>query len=595
MYSVSLFNPAETVIHYPSADKNTPHLLSMPFKEILSQPDQLAFTMLNNNPGYNLVTGLTTRVKVTDTRDNSIVFSGRVIPTQSNMANGEFTKDVACEGALAYLNDTHTRRWKLTNQTPAQALTYLLNQHNAKVDATRKIYLGTVTVTQPITIDTNYETTLGAIVSKVHNVLGGDLRVRETAGILYLDYLTAIGANNGTMVRLGYNMRDLIEEWDPSEIITRLIPLGYGEGINQLGISGVNGGVEYLDNAASIATYGVIEGVVTNKDVQDAATLKVYGNTVLGQKNQPRLTISTSSLDLSVLAGHEGEKYGNGDTLNILNDVMGIDVLARVIERSVNLLTPWDPALVISTRPIRLTDQIIALKQKNQSLENAPQGNTCIYSQNAQENADAGNPIRLDLDIPAETININRVYINLHGRKYRVYEKGMAAGGAQITSSGGGGGFSVTSNNGGGSTATSETKTFTEYGKMSEPAQVVGDSHVHTTFLDGAFFSHWHLVVIPSHGHLVVVSNHTHLMTIAEHLHQIQLGISESTYPLNTKIKVNGVDIGVNFGDGLTAFDEYNLDITPHIAIGNNKIEISTEQNGRIEAIVYSQIFIQSK
>ena len=595
MYSVSLFNPAETVIHYPSADKATPHLLTMPFKEILSQPDQLAFTMLSNNPGYNLVTGLTTRVKVTDTRDNSIVFSGRVIPTQSNMDGGQFTKDVACEGALAYLNDTQTRRWKLTNQTPAQVLTYLLNQHNAKVDTTRKIYLGTVTVTQPITIDTNYETTLSAIVTKVHNVLGGDLRVRETAGILYLDCLTAIGANNGTVIKLGYNMRDLIEEWDPSEIITRLIPLGYGEGINQLGISGVNGGVEYLDNAASIATYGVIEGVVTNKDIQDAATLKVYGNTVLGQKNQPRLTISTSSLDLSVLAGHEGEKYSNGDTLEIINSVMGIDVLARVIERSMDLLAPWDPALVISTRPIRLSDQIIALKQKNQSLENAPQGNTCIYSQNSQGNADATHPVILDLDIPAETININRVYINLHGRKYRAYETATASAGASTATSSSGGGSTTTSNMSNGLNITfvdswqfpgADIPAPANLGEMYFPLNITSET------LDMWWVDHNHNI---DHNHTVGIPAHNHTVGIPAHDHAITYGIYESTFPLNTKIKVNGIDIGLNFGDGSSPFDEYNLDITPHISIGNNKIEISTEQNGRIEAIIYSQIFIQSK
>jgi len=63
----------------------------------------------------------------------------------------------------------------------------------------------------------------------------------------------------------------------------------------------------------------------------------------------------------------------------------------------------------------------------------------------------------------------------------------------------------------------------------------------------------------------------------------------------NTKIKINGVDIGVNYGDGTAEIDQYDLDITPHINIGNNKIEISTEQNGRIEAVIYAQIFIQSK
>lgn len=581
MYSVSLFNGAtETVVHYPSADKDTTHLLSMPFKEMLSQPDQLAFTMLSNNPGYNLVTGLTTRVKVTDTRDNSIVFSGRVIPTQSNMADGQFTKDVTCEGALAYLNDTHTRRWKLTNQTPAQVLTYLLNQHNAKVDAARQIQLGTVTVTQPITIDTNYETTLGAIVNKVHNVLGGDLRVRETAGILYLDYLESIGANNGTVIKLGYNMKDLIEEWDPSEIVTRLIPLGYGEGINQLGISGVNGGVEYLDNADSIATYGVIESVVTNKDIQDAATLKVYANTVLSQKNQPRLTIRASSLDLSFLAGHEGEKYGNGDTLNILNDVMGIDVLARVIERSLDLLAPWNPALVISTRPIRLSDQIIQLKQKNQSLENAPQGSTFIDTFGYAENIDATHSFQLPIWISPDIINVNRVRLHVDSQRFRAYETANADGG----------GITKTSTSGGGSTETSDsdstTQTWHLTGAWSIPdvMELAGDPlHAH------GLVPHDH-----PHAHTIVTPDHTHDITLLDHTHTIDYGIFEDTYPTDVQIKINSVVIpGVTLADG----GSLDMDITQYIGTSGTtfSLEVTSSRNGRVNVWVSVQAFIQIK
>lgn len=581
MYAVSIFNGSvETVIHYPSADKDTPHLLTIPFKEILSQPDQLAFTLLSNNPGYNLVTGLTTRIKVTDTRDNSIVFSGRVIPAKSNMANGEFTKDVACEGALAYLNDTHSRRWKLTNQTPAQALTYLLDQHNAKVDATRQIFLGTVTVTQPITIDTNYETTLGAIISKVHNVLGGDLRVRETAGILYLDYLEAIGANNGTVIKLGYNMKDLIEEWDPSEIVTRLIPLGYGEGINQLGISGVNGGVEYLDNADSIATYGVIESVVTNKDIQDAATLKVYGNTVLSQKNQPRLTISTSSLDLSVLAGHEGEKYGNGDTLSILNDVMGIDVLARVIERSMDLLAPWNPALVISTRPIRLSDQIIQLKQKNQSLENAPQGSTFIDTFGYAENIDATHSFQLPIWISPDIINVNRVRLHVDSQRFRAYETANADGG----------GITKTSTSGGGSTETSDsdstTQTWHLTGAWSIPdvMELAGDPlHAH------GLVPHDH-----PHAHTITIPDHTHDTVLLDHTHTIDYGIFEDTYPTGVQIKINGVVIpGITLVDG----GSLDMDITQYIGISGTtyNLEVTSNRNGRVNVWVSVQAFIQIK
>lgn len=585
MYKVSIFNnDIETIIHFPSADKNTPHLLNLPFKESLSKPDELSFTILNNNVGYDLINGLKTKVKVLDTRDNSIVFSGRVIPLKSNMANGQFGKEVTCEGALSYLNDTNTRRWNFDNQTPQQIVNELLWQHNLKVDDSRKMYCGIFEVTQPITIDTNYETTLNAIITKVKNILGGDIRVRETDGILYLDYLTAQGANDGVEIRLGYNLKDMIVEYDPMDIITRIIPLGYGEGINQLGISSVNSELEYIEDSPSVEEYGVIEGVITNKDLQNVDTLKAYGQTILNEKKQIKLVYSQSQLDLSVLAGHENEKYELGNTLHTICDVMDVDVYSRVIERSRDLINnPWNPNLVISTRPIRLSDQIIDLKQRNLTLENAPQGNTCIFPIQSQENADATHPIVLDLDIPAETININRVYINLHGRKYRAYETATASTGVSTETSASGGG---------GTTSTTGTDSESTYdigvvdglgadvmGACSDNNGVSLQEHFHDI--------NW------EHSHNAPA--HTHDIDIPGHAHAITYGIYEGTFPLNVKVEVNGVGIGVNYGDGTTEINEYNIDITAKINIGNNKIEISTEQNGRIEAIIYSQIFIQSK
>ena len=500
---------------------------------------------------------------------------------------------------MAYLNDSQTRRWSLKNQTPTQILTYLLSQHNAKMDSSRQINLGVIEITQPITLDTNYETTLNTIISKIKNVLGGDLKVRESNDLLYLDYLIAQGADNNVKIELGYNMKDIIEEYDPLDIVSRVIPLGYGEGINQLDIKKVNSNIEYLDNTTSIAKYGVVEGVATNKDIQSATTLKIYGNTVLKDKSQARLAISTNALDLSVLTGHEAEKYSNGDSLNILNEFMNIDVIARVIEREMDLLEPFNPKLIISTRSIKLSDQIIELKQRNLTLENAPQGSTCIFPISKAENADATHPVTLDLDIPKETININRVYLNLHGRRYRAYEKGLTTKIAISESTLGGGGISKSSLGGGNhkhivfkysqfGIITDELKTYS----AGDSSGGIGNSLIIRTNSTSDLYT---AGSSGEHYHVTELEDHFHDFEIPAHDHEITYGIFESTYPKNCKIKVNGVDIGANYGDGLVAFDEYDIDITSHANIGNNKIEITTEQNSRIDAIVYSQIFIQSK
>ena len=598
MYKVCIYNnEVETIVHYPTASSSAPHLLTLNLKESLSQAEQLFFSVPVNNPGYSLIEGLITKAKVYDTRDDSVVFSGRVIPSKDGMSSdGKFTNQVGCEGALNYLNDTQTRRWALENQTPREIINELLWQHNLKVDDSRKMYCGVFEIIQPITVNTNYETTLNTIISKVKNVLGGDIRVQERDGVLYLDYLLAQGANNGVEIQLRRNLKEIIREYDPTDVVTRGIVLGYGEGINQLDITSVNSGVEYIEDAAAISKYGVIEGLITNKDIQNADTLKIYGQTVLNEKKQPKLSYTQTALDLSVLTGHEDEKYELGDTLHTIVDVMNIDVYSRVIERGRDLLnSPWNPKLVISTRPITLTDQIIDLKQRNLTLENAPQGNTVIFPINVAENADSTHPIMLDLDIPKETININRVYINLHGRKYRAYEKELAAGGGSTQTSASGGGGTQTSSSGGSSSSDIATPPASDYDinniitVATSPADAISP-HYHllpSNVLDMAY-NH-------THSFNVDVPNHTHNVDVPNHTHTIEYGIFESTYPMNVRIKINNVDIDVSYGSGTEEINEYDVDITAHVNIGNNKIEISTEQNGRIEAIIYSQIFIQSK
>ena len=49
-------------------------------------------------------------------------------------------------------------------------------------------------------------------------------------------------------VRRRHNMTSYQKGSDPQQILTRLYPLGYGEGVNQLGIASVNGGVPYLQS-----------------------------------------------------------------------------------------------------------------------------------------------------------------------------------------------------------------------------------------------------------------------------------------------------------------------------------------------------------
>ncbi|MCM8900623.1 phage tail protein [Caldicoprobacter algeriensis] len=674
MYAVYIYNyGVETCIHYPTADKDMPHLLRLSYKEALNQANVITFTIPANNPGYGQIAELTTKVKVVNVRPDSyfltesmvleespVLFSGRVLNIVDSMdENGMFVKEVTCEGALNYLNDIHVRRISYINKTPAEILGDLLARYNAS--SSNPIQLGTVELTQPITVDYNYETVLNCII-KLRNILGGDIRVRDDGTALYLDYLKAQGENNNVEIRIGYNTKSYIREYDPTEIVTRLIGLGYGEGINQLTFASINNGKDYIEDAEAIAKYGVIEGIMVDKDIQNAYTLLQKTQTVLNEKKQPKLTISCKALDLSVLTGHEGEKFSLGDTLHIINDRMptsyyltenfiaeetALDVYARVVERSFNdlLSEPFNPDIVISTRPVRLSDEIIDLKQRNATLENAPQGSTYIDTYGYAENIDAEHPFQLPVWLSPDILNVNRVRLHIDSQKYRAYEKGAAAGGGTSVTSEAGGGTTVTSSAGGGTTATSssgggttvtsssaashrhkmfnniETSapasdfinaygfTYSREPSQLSPAEVYllmlsspGGNHLYTYEASGEHShsvtipNHSHTVTVPDHSHTVTIPNHSHAVTIPDHAHVLQYGIFEDTYPQNVYVKVNGQTVAGPLGADGNPFS-VDIDLTPYIAMPGQTyiIEITSSRNGRINAWVSIQAFIQAK
>ena len=83
-------------------------------------------------------------------------------------------------------------------------------------------------------------------------------------------------------VRRRHNMTSYQRQRDPQNIVTRLYPLGYGEGVNQLGIGSVNGGVPYLQSPKAITDkYGIIERVWTDRRYEDPASLKAAAAAML--------------------------------------------------------------------------------------------------------------------------------------------------------------------------------------------------------------------------------------------------------------------------------------------------------------------------
>ena len=368
MYKIVLINNGkETLIHAPEVEKDMPHLIKPHLNQKKSVPEKLTFTMLYNNPGYNEIYDLTTLVKVIDTRDNSIEFEGRVISSPQKMdSTGIFTKEVVAEGELAYLNDTKTRNWDVSGLTVEKMLDLLINNHNGHTTSDKQFKIGRVDVTGIIGIEsnTNFESTLNCLLDMLVNKFGGVLKVRKENGIRYLDYVGIAGQQSTTEIKLGHNIKDMLLEYDVSNVATRVIPVGK----DNLTIEVVNDGKDYLEDAEAIEEYGIVEQIADLKDISDATLLKTAGQEYLNNAKKAKIKLQLTALDLSVL-------NINIDSLEVVNDykvinqVMKINEYFTIIEKDMDLLELWNSRVIIDNKFSTMTDRQINMQRAANALE----------------------------------------------------------------------------------------------------------------------------------------------------------------------------------------------------------------------------------
>lgn len=260
-----------------------------------------------SNVGYDLVQRLTTIIYVY--RDEKLIFEGRVIDERSDFYGN---RQITCEGALAYLNDTCQPPAEYHNMTVRGFLEALLTVHNAKAGVGKVFRLGAVTVTDPndsLYRYTNFESTLECIQDKLVDRLGGHLIVRYENGAKYIDYLEESLNTNSQTIEFGKNLLDFSKSWDINDFATVVIP--QGERLEEspiealdayLDVKSVNGGSIYVYNQETVDTYGWIETIVRWDDVTTASRLLTKAQAYLSDIQFEEMSLEVNAVDLSYLA-----------------------------------------------------------------------------------------------------------------------------------------------------------------------------------------------------------------------------------------------------------------------------------------------------
>ncbi|REJ29290.1 phage tail protein [Caldibacillus debilis] len=362
MYKVTIVNDGvETVIHSPFI--NGHKLETGVIKKEINKIDSFEMSFYLNNPAYGKLKPFKTLINVLNTKTGKYEFEGRVLRLEGRMTeDGLHTFSWICEGELGYLHDSQQkhREWR---GTPKDLFISLLNYHNSQVEPHKQFEPGIFEVTN--TTDNLYvytsaeKTTFEEIEDKILNRVGGELRIRKENGVRYLDVLERIGEDKQTEIRIAKNLKSISQNVDPTEIITRLTPLGAriesddpeatDASQARLTIEEVNNGIPYIDRPDLIAEFGIQGGAVVWDDITLPENLLAAGQGWLNEQKVVLVQYEVSALDLSLI-GLDIDFFDVGNSYPVKNPVMNIDERLRIIGKTTDINNPQESSLKIGDK-----------------------------------------------------------------------------------------------------------------------------------------------------------------------------------------------------------------------------------------------------
>lgn len=383
-------------------------------------------------------------------------------------------------------------------------------------------------------------------------------------------------------VRLSRNIRSLTITEDRSALCTQLIPLGYGEGADQLTIRSVNGG-EISLVADTAARYGLIQAIFVDRSITHADALKAAGEAVLAARCRPVRSIRISGEDLSAHTREPLDHFRPGTYCQVALPDLGIREAYQVQE------VTWpdaagDPCQVTVT--LGQTDSLSgALQAMGRALHTAShcsQGAPNQYVLPFQDNADPAHPAVLPFYLDQDTLHVNDLRLMISLQPFRAYSRSARSGGA--------------------ATATTEQYIAQERTVVSTPPQDTGGNYARytdpasdapgTTHRHG--FSHVHRVPI-------ILQLPALKISIPAHSHGLDYGVYEGETAAALQVQVDGAAVPDNAlqGNGTS----FTLDAAPYLKRDSqgritrgawHEIRIIPDRLTRIHAAVYIRSFLRS-
>ena len=386
-------------------------------------------------------------------------------------------------------------------------------------------------------------------------------------------------AEIGCEIRRRKNMQGITKKTCVKNLVTRLWPLGYGEGDNQLTIASVNGGREFID-ADTMPLYGVKQGIWTDRRFENAQNLMETARVMLEEIKHPYITYEVESIDLFQRTGDAFDEMAEGKLVRVIDRADDIDVDTRIVKIDKPDVTKADIKITLANRDRNVAGSIAALQERARINDTYAQGAETQIPMTFIDNAEPNFPAVFEFFLPASMVNINEARLRVQLLPFRTFSRAIRGGGGstQTSTAGGGtttsttagggmtesttsgGGMTESTTSGGGTAATTSTTNTqsptTEFAgaevrattqeAQRTPAVPVTDategtsadsvwggattSGMDATSLDGdpphahrVTLGHTHRITIPGHTHIIIIPAHGHNVDIPGHSHRVTI------------------------------------------------------------------------
>ena len=374
MYEVKIINnKEETIINSVGASQYVPRITGS-CKFGINTIDSFTFTIFPNNDGYNLIYPLKTLVEVKNLNTNNVEFEGRVLLQTPKMdSSGVIYKTVVCESYLGYLNDSVQSYETISGVSAEELFKKIINNHNSQVENSKKFIIGEIKISTSSSDNEdrylNYEKTFDSINKNLIERFGGELRVRKAGDNIYIDYIKEIGEKKNTVIALANNLIAIEQEKDPSEIITRLIPVGakLENSDERLTITNINGGINYVEDEEAIKEFGVIVDTVNFDDITEDIELLNKAKSYLKENNKIKKKYKIDALDLSTI-DLNFDSFEVGNKYRVINSLMNIDEELRIIEKTLDINSPQNSSLTFGDKFEDIKDYQLGITKATKDL-----------------------------------------------------------------------------------------------------------------------------------------------------------------------------------------------------------------------------------